>query len=142
MKKRLLKTGIIIICISLFLYLIGYFHNPIFVSDVDRVVLHTYSHSGQSDDVIDGTAELDRDDIYRLIALYNLSRHDSHITSEPCCDEYWFEVFFHDGSIMEICEGSQTAVIVRPVSGERYYAHSSLLLRWVETWIREYDLSK
>lgn len=140
MKKRLLKIGIAIVCILLFLYLVGYFHNPISVLNVDRVVLETYDHNGQSDDVITGTAELGKIDIWMLVTLYNLSRYDSNITAEPCCDEFRFEIYFRDGSKVTIREGAMTAAIVDPIKGEHYYAHSRLLLGWINLCIHNYGL--
>lgn len=140
MKKRLLKIGIAIVCILLFLYLVGYFHNPISVLNVDRVVLETYDHGGQSDDVRTGTVELNNVDIWALVTLYNLSRYDSNITAEPCCAEFRFDIYFRDGSEVTIREGSMTAAIVDPVRGDYYYAHSKLLLSWIELCIHKYGL--
>lgn len=140
MKKKWLKIGIKLVCILFLFYLLGFFHNPISVFDIDRVVLETDDHNGQSDDVISGTVELDKGDIWTLVTLYNLSRYDAYIDSEPCCDEFGFDVYFRDGSKVRISEGSMTAAIVTPVKGERYYAHSKLLLNWIESCIAKYHL--
>lgn len=140
MKKRLLKIGIAILCILLFLYLVGYFHNPISIFNIDRVVLETYDHEGQSDDVRTGTVELNSVDIWALVTLYNLSRYDSNITAEPCCAEFRFYIYFHNGSKVTIREGSMTAAIVDPVKGDYYYAHSRLLLGWINLCIKKYGL--
>lgn len=141
MKKRILKIIATIVCVLLFLYLIGYFHNPISVFDIDRVVLQTDGHGGQSDDVRSGTAELGKGDIWMLVTLYNLSRYDSHIDCEPCCDEFCFDIYFRDGNTVRISEGCMTGTIVTPVNGERYYAHSKLLLNWIELCIAKYHLN-
>ena len=131
------KKWIIIGIVALLLLLLC-IRKPIFSICIDQVILKTHSHSWTP-----GTTEvvLNRGEAWKAIFLYNFGIVGGRITSEPCCDTYWLEVYFTDGSQIRIAEGNNNdKMIITPVSGERYYIRSKALINFVHELIERYNM--
>lgn len=137
MNRRLLKIGGIIVGILLFLFLLGFGRSFLIVTQVDKIELHTYSHAGLPGKKL---AVLDADEVFKVVALYNLSRHAGDITAEPCCAAYWLVIHLKDGTQIKISEGPHTKSIIDPVSGDRYYLDNSFLVDYIKQLTEDYDL--
>ena len=134
-KKRII-IGIAVLLILLILLLC--IRKPIFSNSVDKIVLKTYSHS-----YTPGNTEvvLNPEEVQKVILLYNLRGIGGEITSEPCCDIYWLEICFTDGTQIRISEcNDKDQLHVEPVSGERYCTHSRALVSFILELIEQYDM--
>ena len=136
----ILKSVAVVLLVGLFLYIIGFMPFnifPVFHPHVERVELQTYSHSYAPGNK---QAQLSADEVWKAILLYNTAGYERQITGEPCCDTYWLEIYLTDGSMIRVAEGNQEKMIVTPVSGERFYITSRLLVDYVKNLIAKYDL--
>lgn len=138
--QRILKGVAVVLLVGLFLYIIGFMPFnifPVFHPHVERVELKTYSHSYTPGNK---QAELNADEVWKAILLYNTAGYEREITGEPCCDTYWLEIYLTNGSKIRVAEGNQDKMIVTPVSGERFYITSRLLVDYVKDMIEKYEL--
>ncbi len=136
-KKKWIIIGIAAALLLLLLLLLC-IRKPVFSADVDQIVLKTYSHSHTP-----GNTEvvLNPEEAQKVILLYNFRGIGGKITSEPCCDSYWLEICFTDGSQIRIAEcNNKDKLHITPVSGERYCTRSKALVDFIHELIEQYDM--
>ena len=134
-KKRLIICSAVILCTAALLLCIGFFRTFINPVRVDKIILYSAPHTGCS-----GHAELSAAEVQKFIALYNTSRYIAEITAEPCCDEFWLEIYLNDGNAIRISEGTHSKMIVKPVSGNRFYVESVFLRNYIASLMAAYSL--
>ena len=135
--KRWKIVVIVAVCVVLLLNLAGFGRKPLFGIFVEKVELHTDSHSyrpGKRE------AELTWMEALKVIALYNFSRYEKEINAEPCCAAYWLEIHLRSGKVIQVSEGSKNKVIVEPVLGERYYRCNGALVNYILQLAEQYEL--
>lgn len=137
MMKRWKIVVIVVVCAVLLLSLFGFGRKPLFAFQVEKIELHTYSHTHRQGEC---EAELNWTEAQKVMALYNFSRYEEDINAEPCCATYWLEIHLKNGKVIEVSEGPKNKMIVDPISGERYYKCNSGLVNYILQLVEKYEL--
>ena len=135
MKKRLIIIGIIVLLVVLVFKCIG---KPIIPLNVVRIELKTYSHTDSPGDT---QVVLSRDEVRKVIRLYNEGSFAGSATGEPCCDTYWLEIYLRDGTKIRVSEGNENQMIVKPFLGGRYTLKGKQLVDYVLELVEKYEMA-
>ena len=135
MKKRWTRKAMVVLCVILLFLLVGFLNKSIDPFRVQKVILNTQSHTGDF-----AQAELNTAEAQTCVLLYNLSLFAGEPNAEPCCDDYWLDIYFADGSTVRVSEGAKSKFIVNPVAGERFWKNGPFLIGYIDDLIDTYDL--
>lgn len=132
MKCMRLIAVILIFAAVVGLINMGAIPSRIPVIAVQKVILETEQ----------GTVELSRSEVRKLIRLCNFAPYEMGVNAEPGCAAYSFTVCFYGGVSWYVEQGVADKVIVRPArGGMAYYLKSQRLIDYICELAQTYGLS-
>ncbi len=128
------KIALVIGCVLLALYLIGFGHNMVGVWQVEKITLKASNGDGTT------TVELKDEDVRQFIRYYNRSRYVGDVMAEGCDLLFSVDIYLKDGRSIGLCDHYEDRMKVGGSEFESYWADNETLVEFIYTLIEDYGL--